>query len=125
MAFLAASGSESGTRAADIAEAAHIPRHYVAKLLRRLVVAGLLTSRRGKGGGFVLGRPAEEIRFIDVMRALDFEIAGDHCMFGYESCREAEPCQLHGAWSRLKTALLGWAESTTLAQAAALDRRPI
>lgn len=121
MAYLASRGSVDEVRAADIASAANIPRHYVAKLLRRLVVADLLVSQRGRGGGFSLSRPASEIRFIDIMRALDFEVSSNHCAFGYDRCRKTNPCPLHGAWDRLKGALLEWGETTTLAEAGAID----
>lgn len=124
MAYLASLDGESGARAADIADAAHIPRHYVAKLLRRLVVADLLVSRRGKGGGFALSRPAAEIRFIDVMRALDFDVGDDHCAFGDGRCRAAEPCVLHNAWDSLKKSFIEWGETTTLAETLSLPSTP-
>jgi Rrf2 family transcriptional regulator, iron-sulfur cluster assembly transcription factor len=115
MVHIAAQPGDVGVRAVDIADAASIPRHYVAKLLRRLVVAGLLTSRRGKGGGFALSRPAVEIRFVDVMRALDFGVTPDRCAFGYPQCKDDQPCPLHGAWSQLQASFVEWGERTTLA----------
>lgn len=102
-------------RASDIATAANIPPHYVAKLLRRLVVAKLLDSRRGKGGGFALSKPAKDIRFIDIMQALDFGFVAGRCSFGYEVCKDSDPCPLHNAWVELKHVFIQWGERTTLA----------
>jgi Rrf2 family protein len=103
------------TRAEDLAAIAGVPRPYASKILRRLTMAGLLTSRKGRGGGFVLARRPEEIRFVDVMRAMDFEPAADHCLFGWESCDSQSPCPLHPLWSELKESIEDWARNSTLA----------
>ena len=54
-----------------IAQAAGVPGPFLAKVLGRLVDRGLLRSRRGRGGGFVLGRPASDITLADVALALE------------------------------------------------------
>ena len=46
-------------RAIDLARATQVPVHYLSKVLRRLVDAGLLHSQKGHGGGFVLARRAD------------------------------------------------------------------
>jgi Rrf2 family protein len=59
----------------DLAEAADVPAPFLSKVLGRLVDRGLLRSRRGRKGGFVLGRPADEITLADIVLA--FERKGD------------------------------------------------
>lgn len=54
----------------DLAEVSGVPAPFLAKILGRLVDRGLLRSRRGRTGGFVLGRPAVEITLADVVLAL-------------------------------------------------------
>lgn len=54
----------------DLAAGAGVPAPFLAKVLGRLVDRGLLRSRRGRSGGFVLGRPADEITLADVVLAL-------------------------------------------------------
>ena len=107
--------SEGRLRAADLAEMAGVPRPYLSKILRRLAASGLLTSQKGHGGGFTLARKPEEIRFVDVLRAVDFEPAADHCLFGWESCDQENPCPLHPLWIDLKQAIEDWARRSTLA----------
>jgi Rrf2 family protein len=63
------SGIGRGVR--DIADAAGLPSPFLSKVLGRLVDSGLLRSRRGRRGGFVLGRPAAEITLADIALALD------------------------------------------------------
>ncbi len=116
MTLLANQGAEEGgVRAADLAEAVSVPLAYLQKILRRLVVAGLLESRKGHGGGFRLAKAPAEISFGAVLRAADFEIEEGHCAFGWNDCDPAHPCPLHPAWSRLNESLSSWAENTTLA----------
>jgi Rrf2 family transcriptional regulator, iron-sulfur cluster assembly transcription factor len=62
-------GKGRGVR--DLAAAAQVPAPFLAKVLGRLVDRGLLRSRRGRTGGFVLGRPADEITLADVVLALE------------------------------------------------------
>lgn len=64
-----ASGIGRGVTA--LAGAAGVPAPFLAKVLGRLADRGLLRSRRGRGGGFVLGRPASEITLADIALALD------------------------------------------------------
>ena len=102
-------------RAEELAEEAQIPGHYVSKVMRRMVVGGLVESKRGRGGGFQLARDPSEIRFADILEAADAKLEGDHCAFGLGDCSTNEPCVLHPVWSSLKTQVGTWAENTTLA----------
>ena len=106
-------------RARDLGRGTGIPAPYLSKILRRLVLAELLTSQKGQGGGFLLARPAAEISFIDILNAVDAFPAEGLCAFGWGNCDQLMPCPLHGAWSRLSHQLRGWASDTNLAEVAA------
>ncbi len=47
-----------------------VPINYLAKILQHLAAAGLITGRRGVGGGYRLKMPASDIRLYDVVRAV-------------------------------------------------------
>jgi Rrf2 family protein len=102
-------------RAKDLAPLAGVPLPYLSKILRRLTSAGLLTSQKGHHGGFALAREPEKIRFVDVLRAVDFEPTADHCLFGWENCDAKNPCPLHPEWADLKETIEEWARTRTLA----------
>ncbi len=114
-----AQGDRVARKAADLAVEASVPAHYLSKVLRRLVAAGLLDSQKGHGGGFVLARPASEIRFADVLAAMGEAPVGGRCVFGWGKCDEKKPCPLHPAWSVLSEALQSWARESTLADVVA------
>jgi len=54
MAWLATVSGDEPVRAVDLSSATGIPTHYLSKVLRRLVLANLLESQKGQGGGFSL-----------------------------------------------------------------------
>jgi len=105
-------------RATDLGQATGIPAPYLSKILRRLVLANLLISRKGQGGGFSLARPAAEIPFIEILDAIDAFPAEGRCAFGWGNCDQLSPCPLHGSWSRLSKHLRGWANDSNLAEVA-------
>jgi len=72
MAWIATNGDGQIVRAHDLSDAVDVPAHYLAKILRRLVVAELLVSHKGPGGGFGLARPPAEIRFLAPIRSRVF-----------------------------------------------------
>lgn len=115
MACIASLPPGDAVRAIDLAERTTIPLPYLSKILRRLVLDGLLTSRKGHGGGFALARPPAEIRFTDVLAAADFSLTPDRCAFGWGHCNDKNPCPLHPSWSQLKGAFNEWANRSTLA----------
>src|SRR5262245_49375988 len=59
-----------------MAEADGTPERFLLKLLKPLVSAGLLRSRKGPGGGYALARPAKEITLLEVVEAVDGPIRG-------------------------------------------------
>jgi len=105
-------------RASDLGRATGIPSPYLSKILRRLVLAELLVSRKGQGGGFALARPAAEIPFIEILEAVDAFPTDGRCAFGWGNCDQLSPCPLHGAWSRLNNHLQRWAVESNLAEVA-------
>jgi Rrf2 family protein len=99
---LALHTDESGpTSVRDIAERTGLPQPYLEQILLALKGSGLVRSKRGVGGGYVLARPAEEIRLSDIVSAVDGPITvGD---FGQPhtngACDHEGQCVLLSVWS--------------------------
>jgi Rrf2 family iron-sulfur cluster assembly transcriptional regulator len=115
MVWLAVNSPDAPVRASDLSAGTGIPVHYLSKILRRLVLAGVLTSQKGQGGGFNLSRAPEEIPFADILAAVDVYPSSDRCAFGWGNCNASNPCPLHEPWSLLSEAVRDWAANTTLA----------
>ncbi len=114
LAVLAALGPGESLNATELAKRTRVPRQYLSKVMRKLVVAKLVASQRGHGGGFRLRRPPREIEVRDALAALDLE-PSSQCAFGYASCDAVKPCALHPLWSRMRESVATWADGATFA----------
>ncbi|MFZ4718442.1 MAG: RrF2 family transcriptional regulator [Ilumatobacteraceae bacterium] len=93
-------GTPGPTSVRDIAERTGIPQPYLEQILLSLKGAGLVRSKRGVGGGYVLARPAGEIRISEILSAVDGPISlGD---FGEPhqdgACDHEGQCVLLALW---------------------------
>jgi Rrf2 family protein len=92
-----------------VARAEGISPDYVAKLLRRLRLAGLVHSTRGADGGYRLARPAGEITVWSALEALGGEFFGDAfcaCHAGVRRrCARSRDCSLRPLWRELQEAV--------------------
>src|SRR5215470_15676302 len=68
---LALHGSDRPTSVKEIAERTHLPQPYLEQILLSVKGAGLVRSKRGVGGGYVLARPPEEITLADIVAAVE------------------------------------------------------
>lgn len=105
---------EERLTAVALSEAANVPAPYVNKVMRRLVVAGLVSGTKGHHGGFALALPADQITVLAVLDAVGFEVDRTRCAFGVGACNPKHPCALHSAVSVLTDDFLRWARTTTL-----------
>lgn len=62
-----------------IAEEEQIPVHFLAKILQELARKGLLKSNKGPAGGFTLRIPADEIRLLQIVEAMDGPCLAQAC----------------------------------------------
>ncbi len=88
------------TSVRDIAERTAIPQPYLEQILLALKGAGLVRSKRGVGGGYVLARSPQDIKLSEILSAVDGPISvGD---FGEPhqdgSCNHEGQCVLLTIW---------------------------
>lgn len=102
---------------AEIADREHIPPRFLEVILGQLKGGGFVRSRRGAEGGYLLGRPAEEITVGQVMRYVDGPIAPVDCV----SQTRPKVCDLQGSchffdfWGRVRAAISDVVDRTTFA----------
>lgn len=95
-------------RIEEIAEKESIPANYLVQILIELKSAGLIQSRRGKSGGYVLARPPRKITVGDVLRAIQGDIL-EVPMLAESRCPE----EIKHVWRRIKHAAEGVADEIT------------
>ncbi len=102
----------------QIAEAEHIPKYFLEKVIRDLMRSGLVRSRRGPGGGYQLGRPAEAISFKDIIEAVEGPINLNVCLEDSNTCSLQPRCRMFRVWEHGQRALLEVFSQTNLQQIA-------
>ena len=95
-----------------------VPTPYLRKLLFLMSRAGLIRTKRGYRGGYVLTRPPEEITLLDVVRAVGSETPASDCLLGLAGCCEATPCPVYHFWKKERAKIEAKMASVTLADAA-------
>lgn len=99
-----------------LAEAQDLPRKYLEAILGDLRRAGVVESRRGVAGGYLLGRPADEITVGDVIRAVDGPLAEVRGLRPQDTAYVGDAQHLPTVWVAARAALREVLDGTTLAQ---------
>ncbi|CAH1667066.1 MAG: Rrf2 family transcriptional regulator [Chelatococcus sp.] len=112
---------------ADIAEANNIPKKFLDAILGELRNAGYLHSKKGKGGGYMLAKPAEDIYIGDVIRVLDGPLAPIQCASrtAYrpcDDCPDERRCAVRIIMLDVREAISGVLDNYTLDQMQSLSQ---
>lgn len=94
MKHLAEYAHQGARSAKDVADAYGIPQEALAKILQRLVKAGLLKSQHGTNGGYTLARDASRISAFEVIRAIDGPLFITSCVTVRGECDQSDRCNI-------------------------------
>jgi Rrf2 family iron-sulfur cluster assembly transcriptional regulator len=100
---------------ADISERQEISLSYLEQLFSRLRREKLVSSVRGPGGGYRLGRTPGEIPIGAVIRAVDESVDAMRCQ-GQSDCQGGERCLTHSLWQDLSERISGFLDGITLGE---------
>ena len=82
-----------------IAQAESLPREFLVKILKDLVVSGILVSFKGVRGGYRLSRPPGRVSYLDVIEAVNGPVHLSLCTESARcSCRKNDHCHMHQFW---------------------------
>jgi len=84
---LLATAPETSFSVRTIAASFEVSEAHLAKVMQRMVKAGLVTSARGPGGGFSLSRKPAEIILLEVFQAIEGPLDPADCVFNVPHCR--------------------------------------
>ncbi len=115
---LANLGPDEWAQASDLAAELGMPANYLSKLLHQLATANVLASRRGRGGGFRLGRPAERVWLAEVVAPFDPPERYRECLLGGKECSAATACEAHETWKPIAERVYAFLAETSVAQMA-------
>ena len=106
----------------DIAERENLPKKFLEAILMELNRNGLVRSRRGRGGGYALAKPADLITFGQVVRIMDGPLAPLSCVsVNYyrrcDDCKDEQTCAIRKVMRRVRDAIANEMDGTSLAEA--------
>lgn len=107
---------------AEIAAAERIPKKFLESILLTMKNRGILVSRKGRGGGYALARPAAQVSFGEIVRVMDGPLAPVSCVSvtAYRTCDECpseEACEIRRVMQRVRDAISDVLDATSLADA--------
>lgn len=124
LSYMAQRKAEGPILIADISDNQRIPIKFLEAILLDLKRAGLLDSKKGKGGGYYFATPPDKIKIATVIRTLDGPIALLPCasLNFYKKCDDCDElvCGLNHIMRQVRDASLGVLEQRTIADMAML-----
>jgi Rrf2 family protein len=125
MMHLAGAPQGQPTLVTDIAATNRIPKKFLDAILGELRTAGFVHSKKGRGGGYVLARPATEIMVGQIVRALDGPLAPIACASRSfyrrcEDCPPDSPCGVRRVMVEARNAIATVLDNCSLSQMRAM-----
>ncbi|NOT49664.1 MAG: Rrf2 family transcriptional regulator [Chitinophagaceae bacterium] len=118
LAYLAERCDEGPVLIADISKKKKIPLKFLENILLELKKAGILDSKKGKGGGYFLKKDPSKVKVAHVIRLVNGPIAMLPCvsLYFYERCKDCneKSCRLHDMMVEVRDASLNILENRTL-----------
>lgn len=99
----------------EISEVQEVPKSYLSKIMQHLTRAGLVKSRRGARGGFMLARPAGSITLREAIEAVEGPIFLNVCLIKKGECHRDDLCPVHPVWKEAQKKLMEVLDGKTLA----------
>ena len=102
----------------DLSSTLHLPREFLAKILKVLAGRGLVRSSRGAHGGYQLARPARDISFLEVIESVEGPVQLNVCLDHKDRCDVSASCTMYHVWKAGQDRMLDVYKNTTLAELA-------
>jgi Rrf2 family protein len=98
----------------EISERQDVSVAYLEQILNTLRRAGIITSVKGPGGGYVLARDPDNISIGAILRELEGPVAITSCLDPKEGCMRVEGCVTHLLWKALGENIEAFLDKMTL-----------
>ena len=98
----------------EIAKEIDSPEQFTAKVLQNLARAELVSSMKGRGGGFFFEKAAAPLTLYEVIRVMEGEKFFSKCGFGLKLCDCENPCPLHDDYSHVREGFYNLVNNSTI-----------
>ena len=107
----------------DISKRQDISPKYLDHILSALRRAGLIKNIRGKGGGYILSRPASAITLKDIIEAVEGSLSPVECVDNPALCDRSAECPTIDVWRNVRDAVDGVLSAATLESLVELQKK--
>jgi len=101
--------------AAEMVGELKIPRPFLRKILQVLSKKGIISSSKGRGGGFILALKPEKIYLLDIVRVFQGPLKLNECTLNKKKCPLVRSCALSRRIGRIEDHVIGELKSVTVA----------
>lgn len=98
----------------EVAERLGVPPAYLAKIMQMLCKGGVLSSYRGRLGGFSLRESPEKIDLMRVLAITEGQDFSKDCVLGLKVCSDETACPMHQKWKPIKAEILAMLQGQNL-----------
>ena len=107
----------------EIAESLAVPRHFLGKIMKKVVKEGILESTRGPYGGFSINAETLQTQLIKLIRITEGLEQFNSCVLHFRKCNKNKPCPLHYQMVENRNQLLEIFSSTTIGDLMKEDKK--
>jgi len=100
----------------ELAQRTHTPAPFLAKTFQSLVKGEILTSTKGRRGGFAFARRPDQIPLMEVVALIDGPALVENCALGLPTCGDRNPCPFHDRWKEIRASIVNLLRSESLAK---------
>jgi|TARA_B110000305_G_C19458435_1_gene652512 Rrf2 family iron-sulfur cluster assembly transcriptional regulator len=97
----------------DISNRQNIEITYLEQLFRKLRLAGIVESVRGRKGGYIYAKDPLFVSIKDIMNAVDEDLDATSCN-GSSTCHHGKKCNAHNLWSDLNNVVDSFLSNVTI-----------
>ena len=98
----------------EIADRLSVPRHFLGKIMKSMVKAGIMSSTRGQQGGFFINEKTLNTPIIAIILLTEGTNYFNTCLLNLRKCNAANPCPLHYKVEKFKNEILDVYSQTTI-----------
>lgn len=123
--FLAQQPKDEIVLKKDICRTQGVTPAFLTKILQPLIKAGIVSSQRGVGGGFLLGKPPTEITLLDILQAEEGPLKLNHCLVEEGLCERDKHCSAHDVWHEAQMQMIKVLQRHNIAELARQEQGKI
>lgn len=99
----------------EIAREIEAPEQYTAKILQQLVKKGIISSAKGRGGGFYFEKDKQEITVYEIINIFEGQEYFTRCGLGLSMCNSKNPCPMHEEYAEIRNRFHSMVENESIA----------